>query len=51
MSSTICRKRKITTENDDSDDDDGGNVDGGVSAGWGTASTLTGLIGPVVDFS
>ena len=51
MSFTIHRKIKITIHDDDSDDYDTGNVDGGVSAGWGTASTLTGLIGPVVDFS
>ena len=35
VSSTIRRKRKITTHNDDSDDDDGGNVDGGSIDGRG----------------
>ena len=51
MSSTIHRKRKITTHNDDSDDNDGGDVDGGASADWGTAITLAGIRGPVVDLS
>ena len=51
MSSSIRRKRQITNRNDDSDDDDGGDVDGDASAGWGTASTLTGLICTVVYFS
>ena len=39
VSSTIHRKRQITTHDDDSDDDGGGDVDGGASAGWGTASS------------
>ena len=47
----IRRKRQITTHDDDSDEDDGGDVDGGDSSGWGTARTLAGLRGPLVDFS
>ena len=38
MSSTISRKRQITTHDDDIDDYDGGDVDRGASAGWGEAS-------------
>ena len=36
VSSTIRRKRQTTTHNDDSNNDDVGDVDGGVSSGWGT---------------
>ena len=51
MSSTICRKRQITTHNDDRGDDDGGNVNGGASDDWGTARILAGIRGPIVDLS
>ena len=44
-------REKITTHDDDSDDDDRGVVDGGASAGRGTASTLTGPRVPANDLS
>ena len=37
------------THNDDSGEDDVGYVDGGASASWVTARTITGLRGPVND--
>ena len=47
----IYRKRQITTHVYDINDDDGGDVDGNDSAGRGTASTLAGLRGPIIDLS
>ena len=49
MSSTIYRKRKITTHDYDSNEDDGSDVDKDTSADWGTDITLTGPRGPVVN--
>ena len=51
VSSTICRKRQITTCDYDRDDNDVGDVGGGTRAGWGTASTLAGPRVPAVDLS